>query len=363
MGCTCEDDDPPAPIVINAPASAAAQADWNQDAAEKTRAMNMVNQYTPEGSSVWGPTGEQISGIDMMGVTQTMSPEQQSLFDSANRMKQGYADFGESQMGDVQDIYGTAFDYGQFGPAPTLDETSRAVARANIIARNQPQMDQAQQAFETKMATQGIQAGSGAYDDEYANLARRQNDFYLGADAAAGNEMAQRYGLDINARNQAINEALNARNLPMSEMSTFMSGSQPVKPSFLSTPTTTVTAPNQAGLEVANMNAQNMYNMNSYAQQQANNRANTQGLYSLLGAGAENLKYSGAQGFGWSDRRLKTNIAKVGALASGLAVYSFNYVWSNVQLIGVMADEAVEIFPQAVRYVDGFAQVNYAEIS
>jgi hypothetical protein len=254
--------------------------------------MNMVNQYTPEGSSVWGPTGEQINGIDMMGVTQTLAPEQQALFDSQNRMKQGYADFGEAQMGDVQDVYGTAFDYGQFGNAPVLDETSRATARSNIIARQQPQMDRDRAALETKLAGQGIQAGSQAYDDEFDVFNQAQNDFYLGADALAGNEMAQRYGLDVNARNQAINEALNQRNMPMSEMSTFMSGSQPVKPTFLSTPTTTVAAPNQAGLEVANMNAQNAYNMNTFNQQQMTNRANTQGLYSLLGTGAEQVGYN-----------------------------------------------------------------------
>jgi len=46
------------------------------------------------------------------------------------------------------------------------------------------------------------------------------------------------------------------------------------------------------------MNAQNMYNMNSYAQQQANNRANTQGLYSLLGAGG-NLAGGYASGWKW----------------------------------------------------------------
>jgi len=42
MGCTCEDDPaPPAPIVINSGQTAGAQAEWNQDAAEKTRALNI----------------------------------------------------------------------------------------------------------------------------------------------------------------------------------------------------------------------------------------------------------------------------------------------------------------------------------
>jgi len=134
--------------------------------------------------------------------------------------------------------------------------------------------------------------GSAAYDDALANINRANNDFYLGADAAAGNEMQQRYGLDVNARNQAINEALNQRNMPMSEMSTFMSGSQPVKPTFVGTPQGNIAAPNYAGLEAANASAQNSSAMNAYNQQLAGNRANTQGLYSLLGAGTNAVGYN-----------------------------------------------------------------------
>ena len=288
MGCTCEDDPaPPAPVIINAGQTAGQQAEYNQEAAEKTRALNMINQYTPQGSSVFAPTGETIDGIEQFGVTQSYSPEQKALFDSQNRMKQGYADFGETQLGNVQDVYGTPFDYSQFGAAPTLDENSRSAARANIIARNQAQMDRDRAARETTLANQGFTVGSEAYNSAIDDINRQNNDFYLAADAAAGNEMAQRYGLDVNARNQAINEAINQRNMPMSEMSTFMSGSQPVSPSFIGTPQGSIAAPNFAGMQAANAQAQNMGNMNTYNQQLATNRANTQGLYSLLGSGAD----------------------------------------------------------------------------
>jgi hypothetical protein len=65
-----------------------------------------------------------------------------------------------------------------------------------------------------------------------------------------------------------------------------MSGSQPVNPNFISTPQGNISAPNYAGMQAANASAQNMSNTNTYNQQVASNRANTQGLYSLLGAGA-----------------------------------------------------------------------------
>ena len=299
MGCTCESDPaPPAPVVINAGQTAGQQADFNQEAAEKQRALNMINQYTPQGSSVFAPTGETIDGIEQFGVTQSYSPEQKALFDSQNRMKQGYADFGETQLGNVKDVYGTPFDYSQFGAAPTLDENSRSAARANIISRNQAQMDRDRAARETSLANQGFTVGSEAYNSAIDDINRQNNDFYLAADAAAGGEMAQRYGLDVNARNQAINEAINQRNMPMSEMSTFMSGSQPVSPSFIGTPQGSIAAPNFAGMQAANVQAKNLGNMNAYNQQLASAQGNRAGLYSLLGTGA-NIGAGVGSGWKW----------------------------------------------------------------
>ena len=298
MGCTCEDDpEPPAPVVINTGQTAGQQAEYNQEAAEKQRALNMINQYTPQGASEFAPTGKTFDGIEQFGVTQTYAPEQQRLFEAQNRMKQQFADFGEGQLGKVADIYGTPFDYTQFGDAPALDETTRATSRANIISRNQGQMDRDRATLEASLANQGFAVGSGAYNTAMDELNRRQNDFYLAADAQAGNEMAQRYGLDINARNQAINEAVNQRNMPMSELSTFMTGSQPVSPSFLGTPQGTIEAPNFAGMEAANVQAKNLANMNAYNQQMASNAANRQGLYGLLGTGA---KIGAGYGSGWT---------------------------------------------------------------
>jgi hypothetical protein len=47
-----------------------------------------------------------------------------------------------------------------------------------------------------------------------------------------------------------------------------------------------------------------------------------------------------------SDRRLKTNITRIGALPSGLPVYRYNYIWSAETYIGVMAQEALQFFPE-----------------
>ena len=66
---------------------------------------------------------------------------------------------------------------------------------------------------------------------------------------------------------------------------------------------------------------------------------------------------------GLSDRRLKTNIIRIGKLANGLFVYVYNYIWGGPNQIGVMADEVRKIMPHAVvRGVDGFDRVNYSEV-
>ena len=64
----------------------------------------------------------------------------------------------------------------------------------------------------------------------------------------------------------------------------------------------------------------------------------------------------------YSDRRLKTNIRKVGKLANGLFVYLFNYIWGGPAELGVMSDEVRVIMPHAVGTRNGFDVVNYSEV-
>ena len=51
-------------------------------------------------------------------------------------------------------------------------------------------------------------------------------------------------------------------------------------------------------------------------------------------------------------------------LPSGLPVYRFRYVWSDAPQIGVMAHEALPLFPDAVAIdpVGGWLMVDYGRI-
>tara|TARA_R110000787_G_C13433820_1_gene445761 strand:+ start:139 stop:1248 length:1110 start_codon:yes stop_codon:yes gene_type:complete len=359
------DSDPvpaPQPIVINPSSSAGEQASWNEEAALKSRALSLIDQYTPEGSLTYSTAmddqGNPVlhEGIPQMRATQTLSPDQQRLFDSANTSKQNFADIAQRQLGQVGESLSNPFTLDQFGAAPQVNENVRNQTRDSMIARMQPQMDRDRARMQTQLINQGFTSGSEGYDSAFDESNRARNDMYLGADAAAGNEMSRLFGLESNQRDRSINEAMMERNVPMSELASFMSGSQPGTPSFVPTPQGQVSAPDFQGIQQAGASTQNAFNMGQYNAQNASDRANTQGLYGILGAGA------GAAGYKWSDRRLKTNIVKIGE-RSGLNLYEYNYIWGGDKQTGFMADEVKIVYPEAVARIGEFDAVNYGAIN
>jgi hypothetical protein len=61
-----------------------------------------------------------------------------------------------------------------------------------------------------------------------------------------------------------------------------------------------------------------------------------------------------------SDRRLKTGVARVATLPSGLGLYRYRYIWSDIEYVGVMAQEVRDVTPEAVvAGTDGFLRVDY----
>ena len=97
-------------------------------------------------------------------------------------------------------------------------------------------------------------------------------------------------------------------------------------------------------------------------QSQAQESAGLGGALGTLGGAA--LRAGGWGGlFAMSDRRLKTNITRVGTLDNGLPVYEFCYVGSDEVHTGCMADEVEKVVPAAVMTgADGFKRVNYSMV-
>jgi hypothetical protein len=64
-----------------------------------------------------------------------------------------------------------------------------------------------------------------------------------------------------------------------------------------------------------------------------------------------------------SDRRLKTDVERIGERPDGLGVYAFRYLWSPVRHIGVMAQEVLDVKPEAVVHLPGgYMAVNYGAL-
>jgi hypothetical protein len=345
----------PAPVIVNPTQSATGQASFNKEAALQQRALNMVDQYTPQGSTTYEATGTETEGIPGMKVTQTLSPEQQGLYDTSNRLAQKYGDIGETQLGAVQSKLETPFSLESLGAAPTFDDAYRTQQKNNLMTRLQPQFDQRRGALETQLANQGFVPGTQAYNTAMDEYNRSYNDALIQADIQSTGIAGQQYGLETTDRDRAINEMLMQRQQPLAELSAFMSGSQPTMPGFIAAPQGQIAAPDLQGMQLAAANAQNSANQNAYNQQMGTYNANMQGLYGLGGAGLK------AAGYAWSDRRLKRDVEKIGKLENGLNVYSFRYLWDDKHTVGLMADEVKAIHPTAVINVGGYDAVNYAE--
>jgi len=396
---------PPDPV-----ATAQAQGAANKEAAIASQELNMINQLSPYGNLSYDQTRTTEAGTPQYTATSTLSPSGQRQLDLTNQAGELYGETANEQLRQVAGQLSAPVNFSSLGQAPTADfstlgqaptanfsglgaapvanEQTRQTVRQSIQDREQPFQDRRLDQLRTRLDTQGIAEGSQAYSRAMDDYNRGINDFSLGADidalgqmqglygleadqrGRATNEIGQQfdfsnqardrglrdieaqYGLDANARDRAVNELVQQRQIPLNELASMLSGSQVTGPSFLNTPQQTMQAGDIQGATYANyQGAQNAYNQ----QQQANSSAKG-GLGSLAGSlgSAAITKYS--------DRRLKTNIRKVGKLANGLFVYLFNYIWGGPAELGVMSDEVRVIMPHAVGTRNGFDVVNYSEV-
>jgi len=87
------------------------------------------------------------------------------------------------------------------------------------------------------------------------------------------------------------------------------------------------------------------------------------GSLAALGMNAAKAGMMNAGKVAFSDRRLKTDIEKIGEREDGLGVYVYRYLWSPVRFIGVMAQEVLKVKPEAVIHTpSGYMAVNYGAL-
>jgi hypothetical protein len=211
---------------------------------------------------------------------------------------------------------------------------------------------------------QGLQAGqfrNQAIGQDYSqNLgaAQFQNQALGQAQAldlarmqAQNQAAAQQFGLNqqfADARNrlrqQAIAEQMQRRGMSLNEMNALLSGQQvsmPNMPSFAAaqrSETPNILGATQMGYDAA-LGAANAQNA---------------AFGNLLGAGAQ----LGSAAFMFSDRRLKSNLKRVGTHSTGVGIY--DYTMMGMPQRGVIAQEVERVRPDLVkRHANGYLMVNY----
>lgn len=334
---------PSAPAAPDYSGAAQATAAGNIDAARVATAANRVNQVTPYGNLNYAVTGSDPYGNPTWTATQTLSPAQQQLLDYQNQASLGLGRLAGQGLGYVENMLQTPFDTSKlpstgFNPSQSYQDA--------YMQRLAPQLQQGREQLQQRLANQGIDIGSEAYDRAMQSQAQRENDLLLGA-------TTQGFGVGQQARQSALQEQAYLRNEPLNTLSAVRTGAQVQGPQFVNSAQQATTAgPDLLGAAGMGYNAQ----MGDFNAKQAAQANLNQGLYSLGGAAM------------MSDIRAKENIKAVGVMPNGLTLYSFEYkdevkshpMAGNGIHVGVMAQEVEQVFPYAVKTLDdGYKVVDY----
>ena len=349
--------------------TANAQGNVNQETAYAQQRLNQTNQVTPYGSLTYTNSGQPITynkfnqklydervaarqkagtpGLpdpnaplfnttvnlgDRWDAVQTLSPEQQGLYDRQMGLQTGTLDVASEQLGRVSGALGSPLDFGNApaqqtsipgqvqsggkvrGLDPNDYSADRQRVEAALMERMDPYLQQRREQEQTRLLNQGFadprsQGYTSAMDEVY----RGENDARMSAILNAGQEqsrlqdaaisrqgfdnqaVAQRFGQNTTqlnaqaaaaafanqARQQAIQEQMLLRQTPINEISALMSGSQVQQPNFVNTPQSSIQAPDLQGAIYANYQAQ----MQQAQMQADQNAAMIQGVASLGGSG------------------------------------------------------------------------------
>ncbi|WP_222078861.1 tail fiber domain-containing protein [Rhizobium leguminosarum] len=80
-------------------------------------------------------------------------------------------------------------------------------------------------------------------------------------------------------------------------------------------------------------------------------------------SGSSGSSSSSSSSGGWSDRRLKIDIRRLGTSAEGIPVYAFRYIWGGPLFVGTMAQDLLAIRPEAViETASGYYMVDYDKL-
>jgi hypothetical protein len=329
--CSPKQPTPPSPTQ-----TAGAQTASNISTAIGQQQLNAIDQYGPTGSVTYentgtydytDPTTGKVYKLPKLSQTTSLTPQQQAIFDAMQGAQTNLANTAETQSGRLNDLLAEPFSLDNAATEGRLMELASA--------RLTPQLDRRRAQQEASLAARGIRPGSTAYAEAMDELNRGEND--------AINQLL------LTGRQQAVNELLTERQVPLNEIIGLASGTQVQMPQFgSSTPQTGL-----AGTDVAGITQSNFANQMAQYQNSMNNWNSTVG--GLFGLGSSAL-------MAFSDKRLKKNIRREGGEIAGVPVKSWEWKGGDGRReAGVIAQDVERKHPGMVdrTHPSGFKRVNY----
>jgi len=257
---------PPAPDYTSA---AQATAAGNLDAARAAATANRVNQITPQGNLNYAVTGQDSHGNDIWTATQTLSPDQQQLYQNQTDLSKGLLGTAQQGLGYVNQALGTggALNESKLAQMPIQGQSVQDA----IMSRLQPQIQHNRDALTQQLANQGITPGSDAYKYAMTQQGQGENDLYTQA-------ALQGINTGLTARQQGIQEQYVGQDRPLNIVNALRTGSQVSAPQFVNVPQQqTTTGPDLLGAAQAQYNGQ----LGAYNADQASQNSMMSGLFSL----------------------------------------------------------------------------------
>jgi hypothetical protein len=303
--------------------------------AKAQQQIAMTGQTNPLGSKQYVIDPSSPSGY--REVTE-FSPEMQALLSQS----QGLQALSGGVLGEK---IGHVGDRGEF----SMDAGRGAVLSDVERTMMDPLWNSRSEQFDTQMRNEGIMPGSDAYATRMRQFEQQKADAY--------NKMfLGSYGM---ANDAAMKEWM----MPLQEAGSIAAirAGQPMPniPAFGQTPGAGVAPTDLAGIV-----------NNSYNQQTAQANASMGGLYGLGAAGLGGWASAGFPGgaallAAISERKLKTEIKKIGDDPRGWGIYRFRYIWpGSPWFTGFMVDEVEPIRPDAiVTFPSGVRGIDYGVLA
>lgn len=344
---------PSAPAAPDPTATAQAQTGSNQQTALYQAGLNDVNQNTPLGDISYNINPGQTDGsgnvLQNPSTTSniTLNPGVQSALTSDISATAGEANLTNQYENQINNTLSQPYNTANAGPVPQPDAAFQQSQMNNMNALEQPFVNQSNEQLQASLAAQGITGGSQAYNNAMNTQNNSLNNLQeQNIQNATTQEQAQ-YGMGMTGYQQNLSNYNQNYTEPLNEFSALQSGSQVSQPSFNAAPGTSVAGTNTAG--IINQSYQDALGASN-----ASTASQNQLLGGLFGLGGS----LGAAAI--SDRRLKTNIQRIGMTKQGIPVYRYKYKTGGNYNFGVMADEIKKFVPEAViKGADGFFRVRY----